>query len=87
MLKKISKILVQYKKERVHPFNLVINAHYRRAGDYGDHVVITMLTDGFLYSARTISVTELQSTVMGLKEILFLELDQMANEIEKEWNN
>lgn len=84
MLKKISKILVQYKKERVHPFNLVINAHYRRAGDHGDHVVITMLADGFLYLARTFSVLQLQSTAMGMKEFLFLELDQMVEEIEKE---
>lgn len=87
MLDKALEIVAQYKKERVHPFNLETSLHYRRAGDYGDHIVITMLADGFVYSTRTFSTTRLQNTKMGMKEFLFLELDQMANEIEKEWNN
>ena len=84
MLNKVLKILVQYKKTKVHPFNLVTNAHYTHGSDYGDYVVISMMADGFLYLARTFSVTELQSTVLGMKEFLFLELDQMVEEIEKE---
>src|SRR5699024_12354637 len=81
---KVLKVLVRYKKERIHPFNLVTNAHYTHGSDYGDYVVISMMADGFLYLARTFSVTELQSTAIGMKELLFLELDQMVKEIEKE---
>lgn len=84
MLNKVLKVLVRYKKERIHPFNLVTNAHYTHGSDYGDYVVISMMADGFLYLARTFSVTELQSTAIGMKEFLFLELDQMVQEIEKE---
>src|SRR5699024_9206426 len=84
MLNKVLKVLVRYKKERIHPFNLVTNAHYTYGSDYGDYVVISMMADGFLYLARTFSVTELQSTAIGMKELLFLELDQMVKEIEKE---
>lgn len=84
MLNKVLKVLVRYKKERIHPFNLVTNAHYTHGSDYGDYVVISMMADGFLYLARTFSVTELQSTAIGMKEFLFLELDQMVEEIEKE---
>ena len=84
MLNKVLKILVQYKKTKVHPFDLVTNAHYTHGSDYGDYVVISMMADGFLYLARTFSVIELQSTAIGLKEFLFLELDQMVEEIEKE---
>ena len=84
MLNKVLKVLVRYKKERIHPFNLVTNAHYTHGSDYGDYVVISMMADGFLYLARTFSVTELQSTAIGMKELLFLELDQMVKEIEKE---
>ena len=84
MLNKVLKVLVRYKKERIHPFNLVTNAHYTHGSDYGDYVVISMMADGFLYLARTFSVIELQSTAMGMKEFLFLELDQMVEEIEKE---
>ena len=84
MLNKVLKVLVRYKKERIHPFNLVTNAHYTHGSDYGDYVVISMMADGFLYLARTFSVTELQSTSIGMKEFLFLELDQMVEEIEKE---
>ena len=84
MLNKVLKVLLRYKKERIHPFNLVTNAHYTHGSDYGDYVVISMMADGFLYLARTFSVTELQSTAIGMKEFLFLELDQMVEEIEKE---
>lgn len=84
MLNKVLKILVQYKKARTHPFNLVTNAHYTHGSDYGDYVVVSMMADGFLYLARTFSVTELKSTSLGMKEFLFLELDQMVEEIEKE---
>lgn len=84
MIDKSLAIVAQYKKERVHPFNLETSLHYRRAGDYGDHIVITMLADGFVYSTRTFSTTRLQNTKMGMKEFLFLELDQMVEEIEKE---
>ena len=84
MLNKVLKILAQYKKTKVHPFNLVTNAHYTHGSDYGDYVVISIMADGFLYLARTFSVTELQSTAMGMKKFLFLELDQMVQEIEKE---
>ena len=84
MLNKVLKVLVRYKKERIHPFNLVTNAHYTHGSDYGDYVVVSIMADGFLYLARTFSVTELQSTAMGMKEFLFLELDQMVEEIEKE---
>lgn len=84
MLNKVLKALVQYKRERNHPFDLVTNAHYTHGSDYGDYVVVSMLADGFLYLARTFSVTELQSTAIGMKEFLFLELDQMVEEIEKE---
>ena len=84
MLNKVLKILVQYKKTKVHPFNLVTNAHYTHGSDYGDYVVVSIMADGFLYLARTFSVMELQSTAMGMKKFLFLELDQMVEEIEKE---
>ena len=84
MLNKVLKILAQYKKTKVHPFNLVTNAHYTHGSDYGDYVVVSIMADGFLYLARTFSVTELQSTAIGMKEFLFLELDQMVEEIEKE---
>lgn len=85
MLDKALEIVTQYKKERVHPFNLETSLHYRRAGDYGDFIVITMLADGFVYSTKTFSTTRLQSAVMGMKKFLFLELDRMADEIEKEY--
>lgn len=84
MLNKVLKILVQYKKARAHPFNLVTNAYYTHGSDYGDYVVVSMMAEGFLYLARTFSVIELQSTSLGMKEFLFLELDQMVEEIEKE---
>ena len=84
MLNKVLKVLVRYKKERIHPFHLVTNAHYTHGSDYGDYVVVSIMADGFLYLARTFSVTELQSTAIGMKEFLFLELDQMVEEIEKE---
>ena len=84
VLNKVLKVLVYYKRERDHQFNLVTNAYYTHGSDYGDYVVVSMMAEGFLYLARTFSVTELQSTAMGMKEFLFLELDQMVEEIEKE---
>ena|SRR5699024_647515 len=84
MLNKVLKILVQYKRERIYPFDLVIDAQYTHGSDYGDYIVVNMMAEGFLYLARTFSVTELQSTSIGMKEFLFLELDQMVKEIEKE---
>lgn len=83
MLNKVLEIIAQYERERVHPFNLTINAQYRHGSNYGDYVVVSMMAEGFLYSTRTLGVIELQSTVLGMKEFLFLELDQMVDEIEK----
>lgn len=83
MLNKVLKVLEQYKRERDHPFDLVTNAQYTHGSDYGDYIVVSMMADGFLYLARAFSVIELQNTAMGMKEFLFLELDQMADEIDK----
>lgn len=83
MLNKVLKVLEQYKKEKNHPFDLVVNAQYTHGSDYGDYVVVSMMAEGFLYLAKAIGVVELQSTVLGMKEFLFLELDQMVDEIEK----
>lgn len=84
MYDKVLEILAQYERDRVHPFNLVINAQYTHGSNYGDYVVVNMMAEGFLYLARSFSAIQLQSTALGMKEFLFLELDQMADEIEKE---
>lgn len=84
MLNKVLKVLEQYKRERDHPFDLVTDAQYTHGSDYGDYIVVSMMADGFLYLARTFSVLQLKNTAMGMKKFLFLELDRMVYEIEKE---